>query len=382
IRDGGVKQARLLEPLPHLYATPPIPAYESDIDHAGLIRSWNQNSFQRGEAIYNRLCINCHGTKDKEGSLPTSLRFASGRFRSGSDPLTMYQTLTRGFAMMQPQSWMVPSQKYDVIHFIREAYLKPHNPSQYFEVTDDYLRGLPQGSTRGPAPQSLEPWAMMNYGDSLINTYEQGGDGTNFAYKGIAVRLDPGPGGVAAGHSWMIFDHDTLRMSAAWTGSGFIDWNGIHFNGQHGTHPHLVGDVKAFNPIGPGWAHPESGTWDDSRIRGRDLKPYGPLPREWGHYKGLYTHGNRRVIAYTLGTIDVLESPRLLASSPVPAFGRQIRIGPHPKPLLMEVTQLPEGVQVRSIASEQLPDGFGPTVQAGPTDGSDKRAEAETVLRF
>ena len=54
--------------------------------------------------------------------------------------------------------------------------------------------------------------------------------GKNFAYKGIATRLDPGPGGVSRGQRWMIFDHDTMRMAAAWTGTGFIDWQGIHFD--------------------------------------------------------------------------------------------------------------------------------------------------------
>ena len=52
--------------------------------------------------------------------------------------------------MQGPQTWMVPRQKYDVIHYIREAYLKPHNPGQYREVDADYLAGLPSGSSRGP----------------------------------------------------------------------------------------------------------------------------------------------------------------------------------------------------------------------------------------
>ena len=29
---------------------------------------------------------------------------------------------------MAPQTWMVPVQKYDVIHFIREQYLKGYQP--------------------------------------------------------------------------------------------------------------------------------------------------------------------------------------------------------------------------------------------------------------
>ena len=94
--------------------------------------SLDDKAFKRGEAIYSRLCVNCHGTHDRPGSLPTSLRFANGAFKRGSDPYSMYLTLTHGFGQMQPQTWMVPAQKYDVIHYIREAYLKPRNPKQYY----------------------------------------------------------------------------------------------------------------------------------------------------------------------------------------------------------------------------------------------------------
>ena len=242
IRDGGALRAKELEPPASLYAIR-IPEYEKDIDHAAMIAELDDAAFKRGQAIYSRICVNCHGTHDKPGSLPTSLRFATGKFRSGSDPHTMYQTLTRGFGMMIAQTWMVPQQKYDVIHYVREAYLKEHNPSELFSVTDEYLAGLPKGKSRGPEPVQNEPWITMDYGPSLVNTYEVGNDASNFAYKGIAVRLDPGPGGVSRGRSWMIFDHDTMRMAAAWTGDGFIDWQGIHMNGRHGIHPRIKGDL-------------------------------------------------------------------------------------------------------------------------------------------
>mgnify|MGYP003338117553 CR=1 FL=1 len=85
------------------------------------------------------------------GSLPTSLRFAEGKFKNGSDPFSLYGTLTRGYGQMAPQSWMVPRQKYDLIHYLRETYLKPHNPSQYAKVDGDYLAKLPKGTTFGPA---------------------------------------------------------------------------------------------------------------------------------------------------------------------------------------------------------------------------------------
>ena len=294
IRDGGAAKARELQP-PASLLTFTLPEYESHIDHAGLIGGWNADSLKRGESIYQRVCANCHGTKERLGSLPTSLRFAEGKFKNGSEPLAMYQTLTRGFGLMAPQTWMVPSQKYDVIHYIRETYLRPHNSSQFVSVDAAYLARLPKGNTRGPEPSKIEPWSAMDYGPSLTHTYEVPGGSHNFAYKGIAVRLDPGAGGVSRGRHWMVFDTDTLRVAAAWSasdkGENFIDWRGIQLNGEHQIHPRIVGSVAYANSTGPGWGNPSSGSFvDDQRVEGRDGRRYGPLPREWGKLRGLYQH--------------------------------------------------------------------------------------------
>ena len=130
IRDGGQKLAAQLQPSEEDLKLK-IPEYESDIDHEGMISDWNNDSLKRGQAIYQGLCVNCHGTIEKPGSLPTSLRFASGQFKFGNDPHSMYQTLTHGGGLMVPQTWMVPQQKYDVIHYIREHFLREKNPAQY-----------------------------------------------------------------------------------------------------------------------------------------------------------------------------------------------------------------------------------------------------------
>ena len=90
-------------------------------------------------------------------------------------------------------------------------------------MTAAYLASLPKGDTRGPKPVKFEPWATMDYGNTLAATYEIGADGANFAYKGLAVRLDAGPGGVSQGRHWMVFDEDTMRWAAGWSG-GFQDW--------------------------------------------------------------------------------------------------------------------------------------------------------------
>lgn len=335
--QAGPEQAARLKPDASLIAPEPLPEYENNIDHAGMIRSWNQKSFKNGEALYKSLCVNCHGTKEEAGSLPNALRFATGKFGAGSDPYTMYKTITHGYKMMLPQRQLVPRQKYDVIHYIREAYLKPHNDSQYTEVSPEYLAELPKGTLRGPKPVQRAPWLEMDYGPFLISTYEIVGPetgprlgitkeereraaregrpasevwppNTNFAYKGIAVRLDAGAGGVAKGKRFMAFEHDTLRIAGAWSGDGFIDWRGILFNGNHAVTPRTVGDLHFGSLPGPGWAHPKTGSFDDPRLRGKDGRAYGPLPRDWAHYKGLYKHGDRVVVSYHVGDAAVLET--------------------------------------------------------------------------
>ncbi|NBY03382.1 MAG: heme-binding protein, partial [Planctomycetes bacterium] len=98
VAEKGPEYAKQMRPASSLFAALPLPEYEKDIDHAGFLQSNDAKSFKRGEAIYLRVCANCHGTKDQVGSMPTSLRFAEGKFKNGSDPFRMYQTLTHGYA--------------------------------------------------------------------------------------------------------------------------------------------------------------------------------------------------------------------------------------------------------------------------------------------
>ena len=128
-----------------------LPAYEREIDHAGLIRGWDREALSRGREVYHQVCHNCHGDLNVPGSMPNSLRFGQGTFQHGSDPHTIYQTLTRGWRMMPPQVQLVPREKYDVIHYIRENFLREHNPGQWFEAGPEYLERLPRGPSRGPA---------------------------------------------------------------------------------------------------------------------------------------------------------------------------------------------------------------------------------------
>ncbi|MEM7476465.1 MAG: DUF6797 domain-containing protein [Planctomycetota bacterium] len=359
VAERGVEHAASLQPPASMTKLPPLPEYEAHIAHSDMLQDLDRESFKRGQKIYNRVCANCHGTHDQEGSLPTSPRFAKvAKLKNGHEPFRMYQTLTHGHGLMVAQRWMVPQQKYDVIHYIREDYFKRDNKALYSEVSEDYLAGLPEGDTRGPEPVSFEKYVAMDYGPSLINTYEiqlnnegnrvgrdlgrgprsddpwanpdeyfEPGEAPNYAYKGIAVRLDPGPGGVSRGKYWMVYDHDTMSMNAAWGGTAFIDYCCIQFDGQHNTHNRLMGKVFVENPVGPGWGQPLTGVFHDPRPVGRDGRPYGPLPSAWYKYEGLYHHDLKTILAYRVGNARILEYPEVVESGS-PVFVRNLSIGP------------------------------------------------------
>ena len=194
----------------------------------------------------------------------------------------------------------------------------------------------------GASPQSaLPPYRRMDFGPALFWTYLVA-PGT-IAQKGIAIRLDDGPGGVSKGRAWMVYDHDTMRVAAATTGE-FVDWKGIAFDGSHGTHTSLIGERHFVNPVGPGWASSD-GEWDDNaRVIGKDKKRYGPLPRNWARYAGLYLHGNKAVITASIGGTRVLESPGWIESEGNAVFTRTLNVGEAKKALLLRVA--PDAVNV------------------------------------
>ncbi|MBP9746953.1 MAG: cytochrome c, partial [Saprospiraceae bacterium] len=320
-----------------------LPVYEGDIDHKGIITAVEKaygQSMKHGQSIYTNICFNCHGDPLQEGSVPTAFKFWEDTFKMGNDPYTLYQMLTRGYKTMPPQYLLTPLEKYEIIQFIREEYVNTTNKSQYFKIDSLYLDRLPKGNGKGPDPVVKKPWADMDYGNYLINTYELADQSAkprerssgiapladenlidaNFAYKGIAVRLDTGQGGIAAGKAWMIFDHDVMRVAGAWTGEGFIDWQGILFNGTHNISPRTIGDLHFENPVGPGWADPITGSFEDHRFMAIDHRRFGPLPRSWAQYKGLYQSQGKTIISYTVDNAAILELFGLEGSGEVPIF--------------------------------------------------------------
>jgi hypothetical protein len=95
-------------------------------------------------------------------------------------------------------TFLTPEQRYDAAHYIRETFVKPHNPAAYFNVTPQYLATLPKGSGRGVKTAEMiefekgPKYLRMDFGPALFWTIQAEPD--NIAYKELR-SLDDGPGG-------------------------------------------------------------------------------------------------------------------------------------------------------------------------------------------
>lgn len=174
-------------------------------------------------------------------------------------------------------------------------------------------------------PEGEGRYAQMDHGpffsgtiDTLFPTRE------SYTNKGIVIRLRRDPPAA------LCFDTELLKVSAGWTG-GFLGWP----QGRDGIEgePFPTGVLKfGTKPESLGWAQGDA--FDDPRHI-----PYGPLPRDWARYRGLYRHGERVVLSYTVGDGAVLEMPALENAGEVEVFTRTLDIGSHASALTMLVCE-------------------------------------------
>lgn len=188
-------------------------------------------------------------------------------------------------------------------------------------------------------------------------------------YKSTAVRLDDGTAGVA-------FDRNTLRLGAAWVG-GYLHHSDKRFGLLNTPRPPDGSTLLFENPAGQGWADPE-GNWDSKGDRFT-----GPLPREWAKYRGLYLHGDRVVFRYTVGSVEVLESPSMaekrVDGETVAALTVSVNLAPATRSLKRFLFQLPAEYDLSTPAplvyQVALPGGksYLTVAASGDTDGVEFR---------
>ncbi len=187
-------------------------------------------------------------------------------------------------------------------------------------------REAPRRYPPGWRVKTGQPWRDMDYGPYLSTAVAA--NANNLTYKGVVIPLTPDLAGGA-----VVFDTDLLRYAAGWT-DGLIDFVDVAYNGWHQRFPSIEGKLLWENRVEPGWA--KDGSFEDTRT-----VPFGPLPKEWARWEGLYLHGNQVVLSYTVGTRKVLETPSLESTEKGFAFARSFHLGPSASSALVRIATIP-----------------------------------------
>ncbi len=296
IQEGGPARQQELQPSPEELLAKDDTA---NLNHARIIAATNEEG-RRGAQIYETSCIQCHGPDGNTPTLATARAFGTQKLKFGSDPYSMFKTLSHGNGLMGAVTALSPRERYEVIGYIRNRFMKESNPD-YQPVTDEFLASLPKGTDMG----EFKPAPDRDYGPALAS---QLGRDVNSA---LTVKL---------GNMTIAYDLHTMDQAKIWSG-GFLDVDQTqHKRGRGEGYPQPRGEIAEALGL---WQWGHDGTLDYPTD---DLLPRGPLPTKWLDYHGHYLHGDQIVLAYAIDGREILEVSTAIEGQI--AIRQTLQIGP------------------------------------------------------
>jgi len=176
-----------------------------------------------------------------------------------------------------------------------------------------------------PALGAETPWEKADYGPCLSFAMDVSegklkdtirfADTRNYVFRARVISLD------GARQLNIVYDTELMRVAGAWSG-GFLAYGGA----TKSMGPTPAGKMQFTTGRRPGWSL--DGSWDDPR-EPRE----GPLPRDVAKYRGVYLHGRRVVVSYTVGDCEVLEMPEGTLVEGRACFTRNFTMGPSKRDL-------------------------------------------------
>ena len=321
---GGPERAAALRPSPEELV---IEDDSIGLDHAGILRRLGDRDLAAGEQIYLGHCKNCHGIDGNEPTLPLARAFGREPLKNGADPYRMLLTLTKGSGLMAPVQHLSPKERYQVIHYIREALMKPSNPT-YTPIDEAYLTDLPPGTSSGEqstnGPRDFGPALGSQIGARVHNA--------------LTIRLDD--------TTTAAYDLHQMRLVGVWK-DGFLDLSNTQHYRQRGEQmPEING---ALLPGMDGWQWAFAGGFD---LPADAKPPRGPLREDLMRYEGHSLHGNNVILRYAIEGRDILESPGYRSTPSGDCIEHTLQIGPGKQSLALAVARLPEPDQSSGVYSK------------------------------
>ena len=163
-------------------------------------------------------------------------------------------------------------------------------------------------------------WAFTKHGRFLTSTIPLPG---GFAEKGLVIKVGDNE------EASVCYDLKRLNMMAAWSG-GFLEFQSARF-----------GLIRHLRPVGEMLFHNKSSLkWNSSSLK----------------YQGLYQHGQRQLLSYSVSGTNVLESPWLEKDGSVFAVSREFHISPNDQDLLIPLSSF-DGITKSVESKNKLADG-------------------------
>jgi len=314
---------------------------ETSIDHAALLRKLPDLDLKAGRKLYQRYCLNCHGKDGNKTINPLARRFAKDKLKFGADPYSMWKTVTYGNGLMFPQAaLMSPEERYLVVHYIREQFLRKANPGQYNTVSEEYLakvnaRAKVDAEKLGSEPTvaALAPGMIdgkqgrqMDYGPCLSHSIafskppnKNAPRFVDTTERATVIQL---PGGLVA-----CYDMQRYSISGIWRGDIATTAKSHHTSYKGNTCLQPGGEVIYKNVDDPGWKIGRLETPPDKT----DVK-----------LRGHYLHGSQVLLRFLVGGRRVDELPGALPGKS-PTLLRTLRVEPGKETLHVLVGRFPEG---------------------------------------
>lgn len=277
-----------------------------EIDHAQVIRSLDKNTLQKGRDIYNKACIACHGA-DGTASLPQARSFNKDKLRFGNKPYDMWRTITNGAGMMSAQTWLAPAERYYVIQYIREQFMKKSNPRQYFAITPEYLAKLPksqktiEAQLRETKKEALagslaqgQQWFMYNQSNYGNIIYSQLLD---HATSALTMKLDNN----------ILLTYDLLRMGTVAVWKGKLNVSDTKFNRYRGEGEPFIEGTPLEGLDTWQW------TYNNQIEKLRETTgARQPLDKSYLDYHGHYAYDKKGILSYSILGRKILELPEAI----------------------------------------------------------------------
>jgi hypothetical protein len=184
-------------------------------------------------------------------------------------------------------------------------------------TSDPQLAVQPGATGRDPAMQVEQDWIdnrwnRSDVGQFLASNLQLAGSQIT---KGLSIKVGENDEGTVC------FDTGQCAVRAAWSG-GFLQFDPARFGLVRA--PRIAGDILLTAPAGPCW------------------------PGITSHYTGLHLHGKRVVLEYTVGDMQVFDSPWLERHHALTVFTRELELAPCTRETTLFVAAAGKGATLTS----------------------------------